>query len=62
MIALKGAAERASILREAMNQVRETQIQTWQHSQETIDQVALGHYDNVPDYGYEVEVEFHDPD
>ena len=26
------------------------------------DQVALGHYDNVPDYGYEYEVEFHDPD
>ena len=25
-------------------------------------QVALGHYDNVPDYGYEYEVEFHDPD
>lgn len=26
------------------------------------DQVRLGHYDNVPDYGYRYEVEFHDPD
>ena len=26
------------------------------------DQVRLGHYANVPDYGYEYEVEFHDPD